>query len=279
LAARPSVAVPSDTLKDAPEGVPSSLAYKYQSVPPRDLCPRSGGRWVNLDSGESYWDACKRHSCLVCGPKAAHVTGLAIAVAVPERFVRLSRVGDSWSTIRSRVKRLTYDVRSAGFSWNVAWHVERNPRGTGHHIHAFQWGDFISQRRLQELTARRGMGFPDIRAWHQVGTVGTAYGMKAATGYGMKGAGEALTEYLAINGGRLVHASRGFWRDGPEGGRLAGIDAARAVAVGRVHGPREPGLWRLVGWRELVKVGNETALSLLVGGGENDATTQVHETR
>jgi hypothetical protein len=279
VAAGPSVAVPNDTLKDAPEGGLSSLAPKYQSVPKTGLCPKSGGLWVNADTGERFWDSCKRHSCLVCGPRAAHVTGLAIAVAVPERFVRLSRVGDDWSTIRSRVKRLTYDVRAAGFSWNVAWHVERNPRGTGHHIHAFQWGDFIDQRKLQRLAQKRGMGFPDIRAWHQVGVVGTAYGMKAATGYGMKGAGESLLDYLAINGGRLVHASRGFWRDGPTGGRLSGIDAARAVAVGRVHGPREPGLWRLVGWQELQRDGNETALSLLVRGGENDATTTSHETR
>ena len=234
-------------------GGPTSLALKDQSLPPQGVCPRAGGKWVNDETGEWFWDACKRHSCVICGPRAAHVTALAIAVCEPERFVRFSLAGDDWPTIRSRVFRVSYDVRAAGFSWNLAYAVERNPKGTGFLAHAYQWGDFVPQRRLQAICSRRGMGFPDIRSWKQLGAQGTAYAMKAATGYAMKGADRAdgLREYLDLNGGRLIHASRGFWRDGPKGGRLAGIDAARAVALERKFGPRSVGSWRLMGWKEV----------------------------
>lgn len=230
----------------------ASLALWDQTVPD-GVCPRSLGRRVNIDTGEWFFDRCKRHSCEVCGPKAAFVTALAIGLVEPERFVRFSLVGEDWQTVRRRVRRVAFELRHEGFSWNCCWHVERNPRGTGHHVHAYQWGDFVAQSKLQTVCSGNGMGYPDIRKWEQVGTRGTMYGMKHAVGYGMKGAStrEGLSEYLALNGGRLVHASRGFWREGRDGPRINGIDGARAVALERVYGPRERGgVWKLIPWRE-----------------------------
>jgi len=181
------------------------------------------------------------------------VTALAIGLVEPERFVRFSLVGDDWQTIRRRVRAVAFDLRHEGFSWNCCWHVERNPRGTGHHVHAFQWGDFVSQRKLQTVCMAQGMGYPDIRKWEQVGTRGAMYGLKHAVGYGLKGASrkEGLEQYLAANGGRLVHASRGFWREGRDGPHINGIRGARNVALERIYGKRETGdLWKLVPWRK-----------------------------
>jgi hypothetical protein len=203
---------------------------------------------VNLDTGEWFWDGCRRHSCVVCGSKAAYLTALAIALAEPERFVRLSLVGDEWQQIRARMYRLTYDVRRAGFGWEMCYHVERNPRGTGFHVHAYQHGDYVPQSLLQELAMKNGMGYPDIRRWTERGVLGTMYGLKAATGYGMKGAlkGETLGEYLKLNGGRFAHTTRAFWREGRNGRRLSGVGVARKVAVMRKFGCREAGgMWVL----------------------------------
>jgi hypothetical protein len=171
--------------------------------------------------------------------------GLAIAYTEPERFIRLSLVGDDHDTRRNRIKRLAYRVRKDGYSWNVAYGVERNPAGTGHHAHLYQWGSFIPQRRLQELCAREGMGFPDIRKWEPQGTA--TYAMKAAT-YAVKGAQgqDGLAEHLDLNGGRILHVSRGFWRHGSGGGTIDTQREAIRAALEALHGPRSDDRWVLV---------------------------------
>jgi hypothetical protein len=232
----------------------TSLASKYQSLAREERCPRCQGRWVNTETGEWFWDRCKRQTCLVCGPRIAFATAGAIALAEPERLVRYSLVGEDWQTIRSRLFRVRYRVRQDGFRWEEAYHVERNPKGTGHHVHAYQHGEFVPQARLQELCRREGLGYPDIRSFRTTGELGAAYGLKAATGYGLKDAQrpEALVEYLRLNGGRLVHTSRAFWRDGQNGGRIRGVRSARHVAQVRRYGSRdwEAGVWKLVAFME-----------------------------
>jgi hypothetical protein len=63
------------------------------------------------------------------------------------------------------------------------------------------------------------------------------YGVKlaalAASAYSLKGVGQDLEQFLAANGGRMVHASRGFWRDAG-GAALPGVDAARAIGTQRL---------------------------------------------
>jgi len=215
-----------------------------------ERCPRSRGRWVNRYSGEWFWDRCGRNRCLVCGPsKAVSVAG-AIGVCDPERFIRWSLVADDWQVARARFKRLRYRCREVVPLWQDCYSVERNPEGTGFHAHGYQWGGFIAQRRLQALCLREGFGFPYIRAWHPTSERAYGYALKAATGYGLKGAqrSETLGEFMALNGGRFVHASRDFWREGAKGPRLAGIDAARAVWRERKFGPAvrwDTSEWRL----------------------------------
>lgn len=196
---------------------------------------------MNRDTGEWFWDVCGRNRCEVCGPRKAQSIAGAIGVSEPQRFVRFSLVGPDWQTARARLKRVRYDIRQAGVNWHDCYHVERNPKGTGYHAHLFQHGDFIDQSVLQTLCERRGMGFPFITRWEPTSIRAHGYALKQATGYGLKGAARSatLSEYLANNGGRLVHASRGFWRDGSTGRRLTGMDAARRVYAERRYGPRE----------------------------------------
>jgi hypothetical protein len=45
----------------------------------------------------------------------------------------------------------------------------------------------------------------------------------------------ATIAFLEVNGGRLGHATRGFWRDGP-GVPLSGVKEAERVATGSLGG-------------------------------------------
>jgi hypothetical protein len=129
------------------------------------------------------------------------------------------------------MKDLRYDLRAAGLEVDWCWHVEPNPAGTGHHVHGWQRGDFLPQGILSEMADGCGMGrVCDVRKWRPKGGPAVSYGLKlAGIGYGLKMAeGERqLEEYLRVNGGRMVHSSRGFWVD-VEGKRCSLRDARQS---------------------------------------------------
>lgn len=125
-------------------------------------------------------------------------------------MVRLSLVGDEWQTVRGRVRRLATSLRHATRSqWQWLWVVERNPRGTGHHVHALQRGPYVPQPVLQALCRREGLGIPWIARARRADRAST-YGLKGALAvYELKSAGAG--DHLELNGGRLAHWSRGWW--------------------------------------------------------------------
>jgi len=202
--------------------------------------------WWSPDTGEIHPWRCKRNRCARCGPINAHLVAGAIALAEPERLVTLTRVGDDWQTIRSRVRDLSYDVRRSGRDWNVAWSVEPNPKGTGHHVHALHYGAFVPQRTLSRLSDAAGLGpVVDIRRVTRR-LEASRYGLKlAASAYGVKMADGELESYLRCNGGRVIHTSRGFWRDGP-GRPIRSTRGAVQLAVRRAFGDSGARRWTLI---------------------------------
>jgi hypothetical protein len=151
-----------------------------------------------------------------------------MGLAQPERFVRLSLVGNEWQTVRERMKQLTFELRRAcAGSWEWAWVCEVNPKGTGRHVHAWQRGEFVRQKALCALADGCGMGYnTDIRVWKPQGELSAAYGLKGL----MYGAKAGAAEVLAANGGRLIHASKGYFLDGD--GRPCGVKKARSDWAG-----------------------------------------------
>lgn len=194
-----------------------SLDLYATSVPNEVLkqCPRKmDWQWVNIVTGEVRAARCRANFCPFCGPVNASLIAGAISLAGVERMGTLTQVGNDWQTVRNRMKRVAYDLRrNRELHW--AWHTEPNPKGTGHHVHFFQRGDFLPQAELSRVADNRGMGkVADIRKWETKGKSG--YGLKlAGIGYGLKQAqGEAtMRTYLRANGQRLVHSTRGFWKD------------------------------------------------------------------
>jgi hypothetical protein len=236
------------------EGGGTSLdLYGELSHPPQQTlsqCPRKS-EWtlVNLSTGEVAPASCKAAFCDFCGPREAYKVGLAIGLAEPERHGTITYVGEDWKTVQARMNRVRYDLAQR-YAVEWVWMVETNPKGTGHHVHFWQHGDYVPQGRLQEVTERRGMGIPWIAQWQAKKPSGegvdpVSYGLKSV-GYGMKAVqGNAgLAEHLANNGGRLSHHSRGFYRHGKGGPRLTKGDAVRA-AVRAVHPDSEGDQWVL----------------------------------
>ena len=180
----------------------SSLASLGRSNP----CPRVVKGWQYQDGDPPYWRSCRANICPVCGPKKAWKTALAVDRAKPERLMRFSLVGDEYKVRSQRILKVMWKLRQLGYEieyWGV---FERNPRGTGHHFHAWTRGSYIPQGVLQEVCLARGIGYPDIRKWDTERGGGARYGLKGSAQYGLKS-----DEVLALNGGRFGTWSLGFF--------------------------------------------------------------------
>lgn len=113
------------------------------------------------------------------------------------------------------------------------------------HLNLFWHGGFVPQAFLSDVAVALGWGqVVHVKKWERQAS-GSGYGMKEArgSGYGMKeargSADEAPSEtlsagqlaFLARNGGRLLHTTRGFWRDGRNGETLQGQRQAFRAAM------------------------------------------------
>lgn len=182
-------------------------------------CPRFAHREVS--DRPAY---CARLTCPVCVRINAFKVARAIALAAPTTSYRLSLVGDSWGEIQPRMRQVVRRLRNEIITFEHVWHVESNPGGTGNHIHGWSWGARPSMPLLSDAAFRAGMGENvDVRRWitRQSEDPMIAYGMKGALAESSRTAlSPATKDFLALNGGRLVHASRSFYRDGAGGPQL-----------------------------------------------------------
>lgn len=234
----------------------SSLASTDQMVTGKPLsrCPYGTGRAIlELFSGQVYPDRCRSSSCAFCLPLNARRRTLAITLSRPERMIRLSLVADAddsspCSTALVRIKRIRQHLKRKGVDpgeW--CFTIERNPKGTGYHVHCLQRGPYLSQAALQEACAAAHAGFPDIRKIHREGRWVNQYGLKGfgADGYGLKTfrPNSDPKEALRINNGRVEHHSRGFFHIGNVSARvrlceraaIRELNSGKSVAFMSVH--------------------------------------------
>lgn len=173
-------------------------------------------------------------SCHVCLPLVALDHAAAIAYARPNKFIRLSLVGNDVPTRVSRMTRFRRLIRAIHVGWRDVYHVHANPRGTGHHVHLWSYGSTANEAEVSAVAVRSGMG----REVHvqdaylpAVPVPRLPYGMAAVIDRpdGAQTLWPAALEYLQVNGGRLLHATQQFWRD-PQGRRISDPRAAATVA-------------------------------------------------
>ena len=239
----------------------TGLAYYHQSSTPEEheeealkRCPnRLGLAMLDYVSAEWKPARCRLLKCPYCVGVQAFVRSAAIALAVPKRAIRLSLVADAgeadpWPVARLRINRTReFYQRLTGHSLGeMCSHVEMNPSSTGFHAHVWQHGSRrVDMGALDEAAQRAGGGFAKVETVRSVAGAST-YGLKGVGGmsYGLKETGSDPAEYLRLNGGRLTHQTRGFFRS-VDGSTLA-VRAAERAALTAMFGKREEGRWGLV---------------------------------
>lgn len=184
-----------------------TLSTSSEPAPPE--CWDGRTRIVSKVDGQWFYAGCGRLPCQVCAPLHARRLTRAMQRAAPAQLVTITLVGDDWQVIRARIARVRYRIaRATQHPLHWAWVVEVNPAGTGHHVHAAKRGRWTKWSHFAGALAREGVGHgwlspaADVRAPERYLTKYVAKGARAGWG-----------EHLALNGGRLVHTSRGFWRD------------------------------------------------------------------
>lgn len=209
----------------APAGPPSGLDLWHQSstnleppepAPDGCIAPRADVLLVNSETGEVRPAGCRRLTCPACVRIAAWRRSLAIAWARPERAVTLTLVApadcpDPWPLARRRMNRWREWCQRLGSPvGETVAHVEPNPQGTGHHAHIWQHGPKIDMDVSDEAARRAGLGWVHLERVKSARDA-SGYGLKGL-GYGLKGTQDGPSEYLRLNGKRLTHQSRGFFR-------------------------------------------------------------------
>lgn len=189
--------------------------------------------WTNTITGESIPERCRNNWCLSSTRVQVDRLAAAIALSGPETMFRYSLVPDDWPQAQRKMNRLHQYLRDQGRTFQAAYAIERNPSGRGQHVHGYMYGDPVDDILGLGLE-RAGLGSDhDLQEVTHAGRLG--YPMKQATH-----SQRSLDDYLRSNGGMLIHATRGFWRDGPDGPSLTQRDAAR-IGWRRLHPPNP--LW------------------------------------
>lgn len=197
---------------------------------------RAGVLLKSLSTGRVTPGYCGTLTCPVCVRVQAFSFGRAIGLAQPERMLLLTQGSYEWRENRRRLNRFRDILRMKGQAeYQDAVHVEPNPGGGGTHLHLAHWGDEPTTRQLREAASRAGFGrYAGAEVLRAAPGKPLTYGMKIVVGGSPLGPDlpSATREFLALNGGRLGHATRGFWRDGP-GRPLRGREAAWQVLRAR----------------------------------------------
>ena len=187
-------------------------------------CPRPviGRAFFHPSTGEVRAIPCGSWSCHVCAPAKAHRLGLVAAAADPERFITLSRVGDSLQDALTRLRTLSRSLRRAGRGWEYLC-VPESHKSAGWHLHLLQRGSFIPQRELSRRAASAGMGsvvwITAVREPAQVARYLVKYMVKSDAGDFPKGT-------------RRYRTSRNFWPEGRAAAEARAFGSACAAAAG-----------------------------------------------
>ncbi len=122
-------------------------------------------RFVHPETGLVAHASCGRYACLYCGPRRVSMWRAVIERAGPERFVTLSRVGDTLAVVRRVSTTIVHALRRKGYRFEYCATFEQHRMGA-FHIHMLQRGDFIPQAILSDALRSATHGYSwitDIR--------------------------------------------------------------------------------------------------------------------
>jgi hypothetical protein len=121
---------------------------------------------------------CKKWSCFSCAKINYYKVDYLLSAGNPERFITLTRAGDTTERIRLNLQHLIQSLRRKGYVFEYAAIVELHRNGQAH-LHLLQRGDFIPQRVLSKI-------------WH------------ICTSKGYQGKGSSIVDIRSIEGNQNV---------------------------------------------------------------------------
>lgn len=164
--------------------------------------------WLSESTGELVPPACRAWVCPFCGPRKARRYASAIDRDGYERWVTLTRAPRD---LRQAVARVAYGVRKVA-PWQWAWSAEAGPDTGMVHVHAVVRSGYVHHTDLR--AAARHAGFGPVLWIAQAQGGAARYSAKAAQ-YSAKESRGGYGEWLALNGGRAWHFSRGYTKGEP----------------------------------------------------------------
>ena len=208
-----------------------------------ESCPTPTGHFIGPD-GRRRPRSCRRLRCGYCGPRLALSTVRAIELAKPHSSAVVTLPRDSTPVSDRALLRafasvlgaVANDLRADGLTFQYAYTVELDSR-LKPNLHALHLGDRISSSRFRSALSRAG-GQGDTQPIRNLKVL-SRYCLKLALS-GIDDpnvdAATAMDIHLRINGGKILHSSRHFWRDA-DGSPLSGVRAARLAARSKPTGP------------------------------------------
>jgi hypothetical protein len=121
---------------------------------------------------------CRRWNCYACAKINYYKVDSLLSLGEPERFITLSRAGDTPKRISLNLKHFIQALRRKGYEFEYAAVVELHRNGQAH-LHLLQRGDYIPQKVLS-------------KCWH------------IATSKGYQGVGSSVVDIRAIQGQQSV---------------------------------------------------------------------------
>jgi len=184
------------------------------------------GELLTLSDGR-----CKRNDCPPCARWKARRIILALHVAQPQWMLTLGPLGvpldvcrDAVGAYRQRLRRwVSPELQDVYF-------VEPYRYNSGRHLHMYAWGGTLAAEAVTRAAISSDLANSDhVHVQPITHHTNLGYGLKMVT---HPLTADDFTDYLLSNGGRLMHATHGFWR-GPDGQPASG---GYAGALQRSHG-------------------------------------------
>ena len=160
-------------------------------------------------------------------------------------MVTITQLPGDWREVNTRLQNVRRRLQRSGFAFEWCYSVEANPRATGHHAHLLVHGPSSPPAAAWTAHATHA-GFGMVHVQETRPTKAWWYLMKSVVtseDLPLPAAEVAIAGHLVLNGGRLINASRQFWRD-TDGRVLPGM--AAAVAVCRTGHSQQDDEWIVV---------------------------------
>ena len=159
---------------------------------------------------------CWSNTCPSCGPLKALAISHAVEEPEPNWFIRVHGLDDDWDGRRRFVNTVGQVLRKAcaphEFEWAWTVHPNDDRDRPGHHFHALANSDDDILDHMEYLAAE-AVWFDDPEPYAE-----PVHNLPGASAYLLRLAlGGEYERHLETNGGRYIHASKGYFDGGLKG--------------------------------------------------------------